>query len=136
MTVYRLESRRLVSLWSGWRRIIPLSRVDGAEALRSVGRIWIRLAGRDVANEIGFLLLVSRLLTGVIVEGRREDGVLVLLYRLGCGLLSFPGLGPTSFLFLGLFFHREVIHLIRNCFGLHVRGIDGSVVAGVVVRRG
>jgi hypothetical protein len=110
-----------------------LGRVDGAETLRAVGRVGVRLAGGDIVNDIGFLLLGSRLLTGDVVEGRREDGVLVLLYRLGCGLLSFPGLGPTSFLFLGLFFHREVVHLIRNCFGLHGRGIDGSVVAGVVV---
>jgi hypothetical protein len=85
MAVYRLEGRRVESLWSGGRRIVLLGGIDGAEALRAVGRVGVRLARMDVANGsgiglgIGLLVLRLRLLRGHVVEGRWKGGVLILL---------------------------------------------------------
>ena len=69
-------------MWRDWRRIILSSRIDGAEALGSIGRIGVGCARRDIANEIGLLVLVLvlalRLLVGGIVERRWKGSVLIL----------------------------------------------------------
>lgn len=67
MAVYRFPGGRLKRLWSDGRRIVLLSRIDGAEVLGAVGGIWVRMARRDMAIEIGLLVLASRLLVGHIV---------------------------------------------------------------------
>jgi hypothetical protein len=90
MAVYRLGGWRVESLWSGGRRIVLLGRIDGAEALRTVGRVGVRLARRDMANGNGIgLLVVLRSSMVHVVEGSRKGGVLILLRGLDGGLLSF-----------------------------------------------
>jgi hypothetical protein len=87
MAVYRLEGRRVEGWWSGGRRIILLGGIDGAEALRAVGRVGVRLTRRDVANGSGIglgigllvLVLAARWLMGHVVEGRWKGGVLILV---------------------------------------------------------
>jgi hypothetical protein len=68
MAVYRLEGRRVEGWWSGGRRIVLLGRIDGAEALRAVGRVGVRLARRDIANGNGIGLGIG------VVDGSRCRG--------------------------------------------------------------